>query len=217
MIGDSVDLSRANWRCVRRLYWILSSWSLPERRPGVVAIAGESGSGKTTLAFALRQEFSRRGVPSRVWQQDDYYRLPPRSNDRRRREDIRWIGPSEVRLELLDAHLAALRKGVTVIEKPLVIYPEDRITREWVSMAGIQMVFVEGTYVSLLQQVDCRIFIHRTYRDTYLDRMHRARDAQDAFLERVLEMEHRIVRAHKPWAHILITRDFRVRIYRQPV
>ncbi|NOX37386.1 MAG: adenylyl-sulfate kinase [Calditrichaeota bacterium] len=215
MIGDTVDLSRVNWRCVHRLHRVLTEWMRGEKPPVVIAIAGESGSGKTTLAVALEKTFREFGMGVRVLQQDDYYRLPPKTNDRRRREDISWVGPGEVNLQLLDDHLAAIRKGATRIEKPLVIYDEDRIVREVLPLNGVQIILVEGTYVSLLQQVHWRVFINRDYRDTRADRLQRGRDARDAFMEQVLAIEHRILRQHQRWADILITRDFRVRVRRR--
>ncbi len=210
MMGDTVDLTRVNGRCVHRLHQVVCGWMRGERPPIIMAIAGESGSGKTTLAFALAKTFRESGIPAQVWQQDDYYYLPPKTNDRRRRQDIHWVGPGEVNLQLLDDHLAAIRKGITTIEKPLVIYSEDRIIREVVLLHGVQVILVEGTYVSLLQQVHWRVFINRDYCDTREDRLRRGRDARDAFVERVLAIEHRILRQHQRWADILITRDFRV-------
>ena len=41
-------------------------------------------------------------------------------------------------------------------------------------------------------------------------RLERAREAQDDFLERVLEIEHRIISAHKNRADYLIDKQYRV-------
>ena len=38
-----------------------------------------------------------------VLQQDDYFRLPPKSNHQKRLDDILWVGTGEVRLDLSES------------------------------------------------------------------------------------------------------------------
>lgn len=141
----------------------------------VLAIAGESGSGKSELAVALRQELFDRGIRAVILQQDDYFKYPPRTNAELRRRDLGHVGPSEVRLELLDGHLAEILRGAEEIEKPLVIYEEDLIATEKPDLKRAKVVIVEGTYTSLLCNVHVRVFIDRTYRETKAARLERAR------------------------------------------
>jgi uridine kinase len=192
--------------------------SLLERRlsdrgdaPLIVSIGGESGSGKSELAAALADELRARDVPALVIQQDDYFIHPPKTNERKRREEIGWVGPQEVRLDLLDANLKALIDGAEAIVKPLVFYDEDRIGEERLSAEGARVVVVEGTYTSLLRNVDVRVFIDRTFRDSRGARTERARETQDAFLDRVLEIEHGIISRHRDHADILIGADYSVK------
>jgi uridine kinase len=177
----------------------------------VVSIAGESGSGKSELASALAAELHGRSIPSIIIQQDDYFVYPPKTNDRKRRSTIRWVGPQEVRLDLLDRNLEELAGGSPSIVKPLVYYDEDRIAEEELTATGVRVVIVEGTYTSLLENVDVRVFIDRTYRDTRDTRIDRAREAQDRFLDRVLRIEHEIISSHKDLADILIASDYSVK------
>ncbi|MFH2071565.1 MAG: hypothetical protein ABIJ75_01815 [Actinomycetota bacterium] len=120
------------------------------------------------------------------------------------------MGPLEVRLDLLDEHLAAAREGASRITKPLVIYEEDRITEETLTFGEAGVVIAEGTYTSLLENVDRRVFIARNRLDTMDHRMKRGREEFDPFIERVLEIEHEIISAHRSRADILITRDYEV-------
>jgi len=192
--------------------------SLLERRlsdrgdaPLIVSIGGESGSGKSELAAALADELRARGVSALVIQQDDYFIHPPKTNARKRREGIDWVGPQEVRLDLFDADLKALMDGAEAIVKPLVFYDEDRIGEERLSTEGARVVIAEGTYTFLLRSVDVRVFIDRTFRETRGARTARAREAQDAFLDRVLEIEHGIISRHRDHADILIEADYSVK------
>ena len=89
----------------------------------VVTVAGESGSGKSETAAALAEQLLEVGVASVVLGQDDYFILPPRSNDARRRSDPDWLGPHvEVRFDLLQANVDAALAGASEIEKPVIDY-----------------------------------------------------------------------------------------------
>jgi len=177
----------------------------------VVSIGGESGSGKSELAEALAEALRIHGIPSRVIQQDDYFVHPPKTNDRKRREDIGWVGPQEVRLDFLDSQLRELIDGASSIVKPLIFYAEDRIDEEKLIAKGVRVVIVEGTYASLLRNVDLRVFIDRTFKQTRSARIGRAREDQDEFLDRVLRIEHEILSSHKDRADILIASDYAVK------
>ena len=175
-----------------------------------LTVAGESGSGKSETAQAIADAFAERGVPSAIYQQDDYFVYPPRTNDATRRKDIGWVGPGEVRLELLDEHLAAARAGADEVEKPLVIYEEDRVDSEVMDLRGAKVVIAEGTYTSLLENVDTRVFIARNRLETMEHRRKRGREEFDPFIEEVLTIEHDIISAHRELADVVITRDYDV-------
>ena len=210
MIGDKLIINekhrRAAEQIVERILPQLRSWP----RIYTITIAGESGSGKSETGRALAEALNRRDFQTLVLQQDDYFVYPPKTNDEIRRQDIGWVGLQEVRLDLLDEHLRQARSGADAIVKPLVVYGEDRISEETVSLRGVAAVVAEGTYTSALENVDTRVFIDLTYLETLQSRLKRAREAQDDFLEKVLEIEHRIISAHKSRADYLVDKQFRV-------
>jgi uridine kinase len=136
--------------------------------------------------------------------------LPPRFNDAARRANFSWVGTTEVRLDLLDGHLAAAQRGDDVIVKPLVIYADNRIDEETVSLDGADVVIADGVYTSLCDHVDCRVFIDRNRLETLEHRMKRGREEFDPFIEEVLTAEHEIIRQHRPRADVIITREYDV-------
>ena len=152
----------------------------------VIAIAGETGSGKTTLAAALANRFAETGSRVRVLHQDDYYHLSPAENDARRRADPEWRGPKEVDLARLEAELEAFVRGEGL---------------------DVDVILVEGTFVTLLQNVEARVFLAATYQDTQEARRRRGREPLDAHLEQVLATEHEIVRAHRAHAQWVVESD----------
>jgi len=175
-----------------------------------LTVAGESGSGKSETAQAIADAFAEQGVVSAIYQQDDYFVHPPKTNDRTRREDISWVGSGEVHLDLLDAHLQAALDGADDVVKPLVIYEEDRIDTETMDLRDAKVVIAEGTYTSLLEHVDTRVFIARNRLDTMEHRRKRGREDFDPFLEEVLTIEHDIISKHRDLADVVITREYDV-------
>ena len=180
-----------------------------------MTVAGESGSGKSETGQALAEALEERGVHAVVLQQDDYYVLPPKSNDAARRANFCWVGTTEVRLDVLDAHLVAAQSGAAGIVKPLSIYDEDRIDEETVSFEGADVVIAEGVYTSLCDHVDRRVFIDRNRLETLEHRMKRGREDFDPFIEKVLTREHEIISQHRARADIIITRDYDVEFVRE--
>jgi uridine kinase len=174
-----------------------------------LTVAGESGSGKSEIAGELAKRLEADGLRVLILQQDDYFFYPPKTNHQRRLQDIRNVGLEEVNLALLAEHLRQFKHSPgQVIDKPLVIFEEDRITREKIDPKEYDMVIAEGTYTTLLEDADYRIFIDRDYRMTLEARKERARDPIDEFSERVLEIEHGIISKHKKLAHIVVDKDY---------
>jgi len=177
-----------------------------------LTVAGQSGSGKSETATAIAEKLDELGIKSVIFQQDDYFVYPPRTNDRARREDIGWVGPQEVNLSLLDRHLKAFLTGSASTVKPLVVYAEDAIRSESMDLGDASVAIAEGTYTTLLNNADIRIFIDRNYEDTRAHREKRKRDAAelDPFIDNVLLIEHHIISSHKPRADIIINADYSV-------
>jgi uridine kinase len=178
-----------------------------------ITVAGESGSGKSETAKAIADELEKYGIRSVVLGQDDYFILPPKSNDLRRRQDPDWLGPHvEVKLDVLEQNLQDAVQGKRDISKPLVDYDLNTIEDEIVNLEGIKVLVAEGTYTSLLRHVDTRVFISRNWIDTLEHRQKRERGKEvgDPFIEQVLSIEHKIIAGHRQLADILIEKDYEV-------
>jgi uridine kinase len=179
----------------------------------VITVAGESGSGKSETGKAIADELVKFGIKSILLGQDDYFVLPPKTNDSKRRADSEWLGPHiEVRLDVLEQNLINAIQGKGEIVKPLVDYDSNTIEEETINLDGIKVLIAEGTYTSLLKHVDTRVFICRNWLDTLEHRQKRMRgnEVGDPFIEQVLRIEHKIIAGHKQLADILITKDYGV-------
>jgi len=204
MIGDKLlftDYHRAG--AAQALELIRTK--LADRVTMAITVSGESGSGQSEIGHVIAETLTQEGKKCIVLAQDDYFLLPPRSNHQRRQEDISWVGLEEVRMELLDEHLAKIKARTgEPFSKPLVYFEENRIGEESVEPVVYDVVVAEGTYTAALENADVRVFIDRTYRQTKNSRLDRGRDPDVAFLEQVLEIEHGIISQHKARADVII-------------
>lgn len=179
----------------------------------IITVAGESGSGKSETGKAIADALEARGIASVLLGQDDYFELPPKSNDAKRREDESWLGPHvEVRFDVLEQNLIDAINGADQIVKPLIDYNENSVEDETIDLTGVKVVIAEGTYTTLLKNVDTKVFIARNRVDTLEHRQKRNRGTEvgDPFIENVLKIEHKIIAGHKQLADFVITRDYEV-------
>jgi uridine kinase len=179
----------------------------------IITVAGESGSGKSEMGRAIALELDRQDIFAIVLAQDDYFFLPPVLNDKRRREDPHWLGPHiEVNLGELNRNLKDAVEGKNEIIKPLIDYGSTEIEQEKTSLKKVKVVIAEGTYTSLLRNIDTKIFIMRTRADTLEHRRKRNRGSEvdDPFIENILEMEHKIIAGHRYLADFIINQEYKV-------
>jgi uridine kinase len=179
----------------------------------IIAVAGESGSGKSETGKAIVEELEKLRISAILLGQDDYFVLPPISNNIKRRENPEWLGPHvEVRLDILEANLKNAIQGKSEFSKPLIDYNENSVKEEIINLDGVKVVIVEGTYTSLLKNVDTRVFIARNRLDTLEHRQKRNRGDEmgDLFIEEILKTEHKIISGHKQLADFIITKEYDV-------
>lgn len=206
MIGDKLIIERYHTERAEEICELLSD-RVEARGKLAVTVAGESGAGKSELAYEIYRLLNASGVRAGVLQQDDYFVFPPRTNHEMRRQNPDQVGLFEVKLDFLDSNLRSFKRGESPIYKPLVIYDEDRITTEEMEVGDLAMLIAEGTYATLLQFADFRVFIDRDYRQTLEARKRRARDSFEPFVVDVLEREHQIICQHKALADAVVSSD----------
>ncbi|HMP31816.1 MAG TPA: hypothetical protein PKD85_19595 [Saprospiraceae bacterium] len=175
-----------------------------------INISGESGCGKSTLAIAIEMLLDEKGISSYIFHMDDYFKLPPSSNHKNRLLSLDNVGMIEVNLDLLQKHIDKIKTGELVIQKPLVHYKDNRIHQITADLTQVKVVIIEGTYTSILGNIDCKIFIDRTYKDTYQQRLNRGREDMSDFIESVLEIEHNIIQSHKYLSRIILDQSYSV-------
>ena len=214
MKGDSIIVEEHHKKAASGIVPVLLPILQASKQRYTISVAGQSGAGKSETAMAIALSLAGYGLESLIFQQDDYFIHPPRTNDATRRADISWVGTQEVRLDLMDEHLAAFLEGASEIEKPLVDYHDDAIGSEVMEPGSAQVAIADGTYTTLLKEVMCHVFIDRDYLDTRSHREKRRRDDSelDPFIDRVLEIEHKIISSNKAQADIVVNRDYSISV-----
>lgn len=209
MIGDIISLEQEHLDTAENIYEkIKETFQVSQKR--VVGICGESGSGKSVTAFALRKVLEEKGITGLVIQMDDYFKLPPKSNHENRQKSLNNVGLHEVYLDKIQETIKKFKEKEPFITKPLIHYAENSVSEEIISIEDIQVLIIEGTYVLNIDDFDVSIFIDRTYKDTYENRMKRNRDEQSNFVENVLEIEHKIIRQFKEKADLLLDKEYHI-------
>lgn len=226
MLGDKIVVKEHHTRAAEGVVRSISGKlaGLGDTRIAIT-VAGESGSGKSEIAHEIaRLALERNNMKSIILHQDDYFKLPPKSNDQARRKDIGNVGMHEVRLELLDEHISIAKKqdlsqaqgaevsagnGETLC-KPLIDYDNDDVLEENISIADMNVVLAEGTYTTVLKNADIKVFIDRNYMDTLEHRKERARDNLDDYNRKIMIIEHDIISKHKEMADIIIDKEYNI-------
>ena len=214
MLGDKVFIEAHHRNAANTISTFVLSKLNQDKSKKAICVAGESGSGKSEIATEISLILKKNEVSSVILRQDDYFIYPPKINDLKRREDLNWRGVKEVQLELLNTHLSDFQKGSTFIKAPTIEYDSKTINFRKLCFKDIKALIVEGTYTSLLKNLDMRIFIARDFNQTLKHRLKRNRGASelDVFTNEVLKKEHEIISKHKRLADIIIDRDYAVNL-----
>lgn len=213
MKGDIIVVEEHHKRAAKKIVEEIIKTIKKKERRYIITVAGESGSGKSETAFAISGELEKYKIKSVLLGQDDYFFLPPKSNDKKRRQDPSWLGPHiEVKLDVLEDNIKAAISGKSTIVKPLIDYDKNIIEQESVSLKNIDVVIAEGTYTTLLKNVDTKVFIARNRMQTLEHRQKRNRGSEvgDPFVEEVLKTEHKIIAGHRQLADFVITNEYDV-------
>lgn len=177
----------------------------------LITIAGQSGCGKTTLSKILKNSLTNKGFNVLILHQDNYFKLPPAQNHHARLNNFAHIGTAEVSLDLLQKHLnVAIKKNETSVISPIMDCETDTQKFKQINLQNINIIIVEGTYTTLLKNINHKIFIDTHFSQTQSNRIARNREVVTPFIEKVLAKEAKIITNHQQIADIILNQNFEI-------
>ncbi len=177
----------------------------------MVAISGESGSGKTELAHVIAKGLRKHGIMAKPIHIDNYYRILPleRTEWRKNHGIENVVGYEEYDWDMIYKNIDDFKNG-RVSTMPCVDLVTEQIDKLITDFNGIDMLIIDGLYAIKTEGIDLRVFIELTYHETKKAQAVRGKEPQNEYRMAVLEQEHKMVKALKPSADILITKEYMV-------
>ena len=210
MIIEDLEIKEQYFELAHKIDDRLKTGSTLEKNKTVIAICGESGSGKSVTAVCLSKALADRNIESAILHQDGYYKLTPKDNHNKRKADINWVGSCEVQLDLMQDHIESFRSGAEKVVTPFVDYKNNRFVETELILKNKSVLIVEGVYSFMLEQLDVKIFLEKSYLETIAIRKERSREKYDDFVEEVLKIEHQIVSKLSTEADISIMKNYTI-------
>ncbi len=176
----------------------------------VVAISGESGAGKSELSHSLALLLKGQNIRVKVIHADNYYTVPPLlRREWRLNQGLSVIGPNEYDWDLLDRNIRDFKEDKESRMPCVDIIPEQ-VDELITDFQKINLLIIDGLYAIKANDVDLRIFIELTYKETKMMQLMRGKEEVDEFRSRILEREHMGVISLKPLANILVDKNYDV-------
>ena len=210
LINEPIQIKEEYFTVSNQIIEKLKKSSLLDKEKLVIGVCGESGSGKSVTAKCLQIALAKENISSVILHQDSYYKLPPKENHEKRKADINHIGANEVKLDLMQTHIDQFKSKATNIMVPVVDYRKNIFLQYDTYIENTPVLIVEGVYAFLLKELDFKVFMARTFKETLEKRKERSREVYDPFVEQVLDIEHQIVLPFKVLSDVIIGEDYKV-------
>ncbi len=177
----------------------------------IVAISGESGAGKSELSHSLALLLKASNIRVKVIHADNYYKVPPLlRKEWRLNKGLNVIGPNEYDWDLLNKNIREFKEDMIARIPCIDIIPEqvdDLIT----DFQKINVLIIDGLYAIKANEVDLKVFIELTYKETKMMQLMRGKENVDEFRTKILQREHMGVLSLKPLAHLIVDRNYDVK------
>lgn len=181
-----------------------------ERYRCIVGISGESGSGKSELAHALGKELKQKHIRVKVVHTDNYYKIQPLLREEwRRNKGFDKIGLDEYDWIKINKTIRDFKEEQECMIPCIDLIPEQ-VDKLITDFSKIDLLIIDGLYAIKAPDVDLRVFIDLTYRETKINQIIRMKEAMSEFRLAILEKEHQAVVSLKPLADLIVDKSYQV-------
>lgn len=176
----------------------------------IVGISGESGSGKSELAHALGKLLKQDKIRVKVIHTDNYYKIQPLLREEwRRNKGFDKIGLDEYDWVKIRKTIRDFKEAQECVIPCIDLIPEQ-VDKLITDFSKIDLLIIDGLYAINAEEIDLRIFIDLTYRETKINQILRLKEAITDFRLQILEREHRSVASLRPLADLVVDKAYQV-------
>lgn len=176
----------------------------------IVGISGESGSGKSELAHALGKLLKQDKIRVKVIHTDNYYKIQPLLREEwRRNKGFDKIGLDEYDWVKIRKTIRDFKESQECVIPCIDLIPEQ-VDKLITDFSKIDLLIIDGLYAIHADDIDLRIFIDLTYRETKINQILRLKEAMTDFRLQILEREHRSVESLRPLADLIVDKTYSV-------
>ena len=174
----------------------------------IVGISGESGSGKSELAHALGVALKDQHIRVKVIHTDNYYKIQPLLREEwRRNKGFDHIGLEEYDWIKIRKTIRDFKEAQECVIPCIDLIPEQ-VDKLITDFSKIELLIVDGLYAINAPDIDLRVFIDLTYRETKINQIIRMKEAMTDFRLEILEREHLAVCSLKPQAQLIVDKSY---------
>jgi len=176
----------------------------------IIGISGESGSGKSELAHALGKLLKQDKIRVKVIHTDNYYKIQPLLREEwRRNKGYDKIGLNEYDWAKIRMTIRDFKEAQECVIPCIDLIPEQ-VDKLITDFSKINLLIIDGLYAIHAEEIDLRIFIDLTYRETKINQILRMKETITDFRLQILEREHRSVASLRPLADLVVDKAYQV-------
>lgn len=207
MIGDVLLITDQHKKAAEQI--INRMGDISKLNKYIIAIGGESGSGKSELSHLISKLLRKHGKYTKLIHTDNYYTIPPRERSEwRKKNDYINVGLNEIDWMNLNNTIDNFKEGKECT-MPIIDLLTDQVDTLITNFEKIDVLILDGLY-SLKIDVDLKIMIDLTYKETKIAQIVREKETMNDERLKVLEKEHEAVQSLRSRADYIITKDFEV-------
>jgi uridine kinase len=212
MLGDVLLINDMHKEAAQAIFDYMMEYCKhkDERYRCVIGISGESGSGKSELAHSLGKLLKDKNIRVKVIHTDNYYKIQPLLREEwRRNKGFDKIGIDEYDWVKIKKTIRDFKEEQECMIPCIDLIPEQ-VDKLITDFSKIDMLIIDGLYAIQTPDIDLRVFIDLTYRETKINQIIRMKEAMSDFRLKILEKEHEAVASLKPLADLIIDKSYQV-------
>ena len=212
MLGDILLINDMHKEAAASIYKFVKEERKrkPRRYRYIVGISGESGSGKSELAHALGVILKADHIRVKIIHTDNYYKIQPLLREEwRRNKGFDKIGLDEYDWVKIHKTIRDYREGQECVVPCIDLIPEQ-VDKLITDFSKIDFLIIDGLYAINTPDIDMRVYIDLTYRETKINQIIRMKEVLTDFRMKILDKEHQAVVSLKPKADLIVDKSYSV-------